>query len=322
LKTEAQYLRITDSLKHSRLIKTALPAIICTLLWGVGYPVVKLSYPAFGIESADVPSKLLFAGIRFSLAGLMTLVYTHAVRCRTADSNRPLMPKGSLPIKGILMLALFQTVLQYAFTYIGLANTTGAKSSVLNQANVFLLVITAPLFFRNEKLTLTKLFGCIVGFLGIVIVNFNGSELMLSIGDIFILLASVSAAAGYLISKYLNGTCSPEIMTGCQQLTGGVILLAAGVISGGRFGIITPAGIGYLLFLSFAASCSYTLWVKLLHCNEVSSISVYKFMTPIFGVFFSGILLGESILSFKNLLSLILVCIGIYAVNRKSRNTL
>ena len=216
-------------------------------------------------------------------------------------------------------LSLFQTVLQYAFTYIGLAYTTGAKSSILNQSNVFLLVLLAPLFFKKEKITWAKLAGCLVGFIGIVIISLDGSSLAFSFGDMFILFASVSAAAGYITSKFLNGRCPPDLMTGWQQAIGGVVLLAAGLLTGGRLGKVTPAGLGYLLLLSFAAACSYTLWVKLLQTSDVSSVSVFKFMTPIFGVLFSGLLLGESILNLKNLLSLLFVCVGIYAVHRPRR---
>ena len=181
-------------------------------------------------------------------------------------------------------------------------------------------MLAAPLFFKKEKITVSKLAGCILGFIGIVIINLDGSSLRFSVGDLFILLASVSAAAGYVISKFLNGKCFPDLLTGWQQLLGGIVLLVSGLVSGGHLGQVTPIGMFYLLLLSFASACSYTLWVKLLQSNDVSSVSVFKFMTPIFGVVSSGLLLGENILNLRNLLSLLLVCVGICTVNMRRKD--
>ena len=50
-------------------------ATLCCLLWGSAVPAVKFGYGLIGIAPGDTPSLLLFAGMRFSLAGLMLLVY-------------------------------------------------------------------------------------------------------------------------------------------------------------------------------------------------------------------------------------------------------
>ena len=50
-----------------------ISAIICTLLWGSAFPGVKIGYKLFGITSGDIPSYILFAGIRFLIAGIITL---------------------------------------------------------------------------------------------------------------------------------------------------------------------------------------------------------------------------------------------------------
>ena len=60
-------------MKQNTLWKTLGLCLICTFLWGAGYPVLKLSYSHWGVAAGDVPAKLLFAGIRFSAAGLILL---------------------------------------------------------------------------------------------------------------------------------------------------------------------------------------------------------------------------------------------------------
>ena len=70
---------------------------------------------------------------------------------------------------------MLQTVLQYFFFYVGLANTTGVKASIIEGVNVFVAVLVASLLFQQEKLTGKKIVGCLIGFAGVVIVNLGGS---------------------------------------------------------------------------------------------------------------------------------------------------
>ena len=59
--------------------------------------------------------------------------------------------------------------------------------------------------------------------------------------------------------------------------------------------------------------------VVLLQRNDVSCISVFKFLTPIFGVALSGLLLGENIFTLENILALALVCAGLMIANGAAR---
>ncbi len=71
-----------------------------------------------------------------------------------------------------------------------------------------------------------------------------------------------------------------------------------------------------LLYLSLLSSVAFTIWTILLKHNNVGKISIYNFLTPVFGVFLSAIFLKESIWHWKNLLALVFVCVGIYIVNK------
>lgn len=54
--------------------------IITALVWGAAYPFIKLGLEEFGIAATETGSKTLFAGIRFTIAGLIVLAATAAVR--------------------------------------------------------------------------------------------------------------------------------------------------------------------------------------------------------------------------------------------------
>lgn len=296
---------------ENSLVKMLLLCLVCTFFWGAGYPILKMSYAYWGVGGSNVPGKLLYASLRFLLAGGVLLI---AACIRKKGFAFP--EKKALPWVGAL--GLCQTTLQYGLLYIGLAYTSGSKSSVLNQICVFIMVLLTPLFFRKEKLTVTKLLGCLLGFGGIIAMNMKGLSFVLEWGDMIVMLSSCCAAAGYLISK---GMPTGDAMTGTawQQIFGGVVLLVLGLVTGGKLATPNVPGLLCLAFQVVAAAVTYSLWFYLLQNFDASRVSVSKFMTPVFGVLFSGILLGDPIFTLENMIALPLVCAGVIVVNLKKK---
>lgn len=298
--------------KMSTSWSTLILCFVCTFFWGAGYPVLKMSYGYWSIESADVVGKLLFAGIRFTIAGLLLVLFASIRKGSFARPPRQYLPR-------VAALGVCQTVFQYGLLYIGMALTSGTKGSVLNQINVFLLVLLTPLFYRNEKMTIRKVLGCMLGFAGIVVMNLHGLSFKLEYGDIIVVISSCFAALGYLISKNMPEGSDPMVCTAYQQFFGGIVLLIVGLLGNGKISTVCWQGICCLLFLIMVAAVAYTIWFYLLQHNDVSRISIYKFLTPLFGVVLSGLLLGETVITPANVTALILVCVGIVTVNGTSK---
>ena len=95
--------------------------------------------------------------------------------------------------------------------------------------------------------------------------------------------------------------------------------MIAGFAMGGRITQVNPQGIMMLIYLACISAVAYSLWGVLLKYNPVSKVAVFGFMNPVFGVILSAWWLNETgnDLGVKALIALILVCIGIYIVNRK-----
>ena len=55
--------------------------------------------------------------------------------------------------------------------------------------------------------------------------------------------------------------------------------------------------------------------------NPVSDVAIFNFEIPVFGVILSALVLGESIFEWRNLLALVLVCVGIWLVTSRSKVT-
>lgn len=301
--------------KLSRTPVAVLLAMICCFLWGSAFPCIKIGYRLFEIPADSPASQILFAGIRFFIAGIMVIA------AGSIGEKKLLLPtKKSAP--KILALSLFQTILQYIFFYIGLANTSGVKASVIEGTSAFICILISALIFRMERLTPAKIIGCLIGTAGIVVINLDSSLLSgISFnGDGFVFLSIIAYSVSSVLIKRFSASENPVMLSGWQFLFGGAVMIAAGAISGGKVGVVTAEGLLMLLYLAFISACAYSLWALLLKHNPVSKIAVFGFMNPVFGVLLSAFLLGETEQAFRleAVVALLLIAAGIFIVNKKS----
>ena len=303
--------------KENILTKTPvviLVAFICSALWGSAFSGVKIGYEKFCIDSADWSSQMIFAGVRFAIAGIMALVFGSISARNVLLPTRQSVPK-------IMIVSLFQTILQYIFYYVGLAHTTGVKAAVIVAANVFMAILISSLIYKIEKLTLYKIIGCILGFSGIIIINLSGLKGGMSFslfGDGFVLISTVANGFSSVLIKRYSASENPVMLSGWQFFFGGIIMTLVGIICGGSIDNINTSSVAILLYLAFVSAAAYSLWAMLLKYNSVSKVVVFGFMNPICGVIISNIVLKESSsFGIQSLVALSLVCAGIYVVNRK-----
>ena len=64
---------LKNNLLKNKLVVTLL-ALLCTALWGTAFAAIKQGYKIFSIESNDIPSMLVFAGVRFFSAGVVVYI--------------------------------------------------------------------------------------------------------------------------------------------------------------------------------------------------------------------------------------------------------
>ena len=287
-------------------------ALICCILWGSAFPCIKIGYNIMKIASDDISSQILYAGLRFTLAGVMAILIGSLI-------NRKFLYPSKPAIKKVFVLSMFQTILQYLFFYIGLARTDGTKASIITGMNVFVAIIVSSLLFRLEKLTGRKLVGCIVGFIGVLLVNLSNGQLDLNLsftGEGFIFLSTVSYAFSSVMLKKYAVSENTIMLSGWQFLFGGIVMSIAGALMGGHLDVFMTGAVLMLIYLAFISSVAYSLWSLLLSYNPVSRVAVFGFMNPIIGFFLSAVLLNEiesvSILTFA---ALVFVCVGIFIVN-------
>ena len=295
---------------------TLITAVFCCVLWGSASPAIKIAYELFRIGPDDTASRIMLAGARFRIAGVMTIVFGSIL------AKKFLVPKRE-SWKNVAILAMVQTVGQYYFFFMALANTSGVRGSIINASGNFIAILFAVYIFRFEKMTLKKMLGCLIGFAGILLIMGGGQALMSGgkvtlAGEGAMLAADFFYAASGCLIKIFSRDENPVTLSGYQFLLGGMVLFVIGSLMGGSLVFYSPQCALNLIYLGFISAGAYTLWGVLLKYNPVSRVSILGFINPVMGVLLSALLLGEGreAFSLNGLLALLLVSAGIIIVNK------
>lgn len=294
-------------------IKTISLSLLVMALWGSLFPFVKIGYAAFSIDSGSIPDILMFASVRFILSGIIVCLIAFF---RKENIGRPCKNN----IIYILIMGFFSIVLHYTFTYIGLSVTDGSKTALIKQLGPLIYVCFSFLFFKNEKFSVLKIVGAIIGFGGIIAINYSPDGISFSFGDILIILASISNVISSIINKNIVKNNSPFWITGISQFSGGIILFIAACVLGADMLVFNLKPALVFLYICTASICAYVLYSYILRTSSLSKMFIIKFTEPLFACLFGALLLGENIFKIQYLLAFILISVGIILGNKSEKS--
>ena len=285
-------------------------ALTAAISWGWAYPLIKLGFEEFLITPDMTGSKILFAGLRFAMSGFIILIIART-------THRRFTIKGNGSYAFLVAFALTNTTLHYAFFYIGLSHSEGARAAILNSLSVFLLVLLACLFFKSDKLTNRKIIGCVIGFIGILALNAGGGDsgAFTFLGDGMIILNAICSAVASLMTRSMSRRVDVLVGTGYSLALGGVLLIIPGIYLGGTLPDVTLWGITILLLLVAISSLGFALYNKLITCNPVGKVAIFNSLIPVVGAITSCLCLGEPFY-WKYAIATILATTGIYIINK------
>lgn len=281
--------------------------VLCCALWGLGQVAVKLALP-------QVPP-LLQAGLRSLVAAALLLIWCQArgVSVWQADGTGR---------AGLLAGSLFAT--EFACIFLGLQYTSASRMSVFLYLSPFVVALGMPFIARHERLRVPQLAGLVLAFSGVVWAFAEGFARPAAgplqwLGDA---LGIAAAVLWGLTTLTLRGsrlsTAAPEKTLLYQLGLSGLALTAASVLSPEVWpGLTTLSGLTWLslffqsVIVSFA---SYLVWFWLMRHYPATRISAFVLLTPVFGLWFGVVLLGEP-LTPRIVLALLAVCSGIALVN-------
>jgi drug/metabolite transporter (DMT)-like permease len=262
-----------------------LMVLLCAL-WGLQQVAIKLAAP-------DV-APIMQVALR---SGLSAALVAGWARWR----GQPLRLLGPTLRAGLLAGVLFSA--EFLFVAEGLRHTSASHMAVFLYTSPVFTALGLHLTLRAERLSPLQWLGIGVAFGGIALAfggglasgGLAGPALL---GDLLGVLAGAAWGATTVVVRNSALSEAPPATTLLYQLLAGLVLLLAAALATGQAGrvALTPLAWGSLLFQGVVISfASYLAWFWLLRRYLASRISVFSFMTPLFGVTFGVLILGEAL---------------------------
>ncbi|MGH8005054.1 MAG: DMT family transporter, partial [Limisphaerales bacterium] len=228
------------------------------------------------------------------------------------------LPKNWPELRTILVPGFFIYGTNYALVYWGEQYIGAGLAAILFASLPFLVALFAHYMLPNEKMTIPKLTGLTIGFIGIVLVFYGG----LSFGPesywgmLALMGSSLSAAyANILVKRDLHDT-DPMLATALQMGLGAVLLLGLGMLTESWQNFhLTPRAVGTLLYLSiFGSVVAFSLYFWALKKTEATKMSLIAFVTPLVTLMGGHLILNEPI-TVRLAAGSLLVLAGILIIN-------
>lgn len=297
-----------QSERENTRIKIIAAFGIIYFVWGTTYLAIRLAI--------DTIPPFLMAGVRFTIAGILLYAW-----CTWRYDRKPgLADWGKAAIPGILMFVGGNGLLTWSETFI----PSGLAALIIATVSIWMVVLDWVFFSkkRPDKLTLT---GIAIGLTGVALLTGVGDEVLINGGSvivgIFVLtFASLSWAAGSLISRNLKSSTSLQFTISMQILAGGLALILIGSVHGEwtRVSLQTISfqsffALSYLILLGTLLAYSAYLW--LLRVSTPAKVSTYAFFNPLIAVFLGWLLLDEP-LTLQTITGAFLILVSLLLVNQ------
>lgn len=282
-----------------------LALIFAQLIWGASLVVSKISLEEFP------PNTLAF--LRFFLAFILIMPFFAAFKQKFKFKVEHL-PK--LLLAGITMITF-----NVFFLYQGLQLTTAIDASVLTLI-IPIISVVAGWWFLKEKIYWINLLGIVLGLsgailiIGLPLIFFGNLTSSMLLGNILIILGSISSVIGALISKQLLKKYSTLFLTAAIFLVGTISFLPAAIndyiqnpawVS--KVSILGLLGLLYLAILSSVSA--YFLYDYALEKVGVTRANLFQYMEPAVAASLAVPILGERI-SFSFIIGTCLIVLGVY----------
>lgn len=280
---------------------TALTILLCAI-WGGAFVGIKIS-------TLDMPP-LGSGAIRFGLTSVVLLLWA---RYRGVSLRCPRTAVTTLAVTIVLFFYINITA------YVGTSWTTAGRATVFFYTQPLFLALLAPYFLPGDRLTVRKLGGLGLALSGIVTLFFtklSGQATSTLAGDLFVLSGALGSAFSGIATKRTAGRIPPVALICWQSWISWPLLgLMSWWLEAGRPFAFTNRTILAILYLGLiSAAFGFVAFAWLIQRNTATRVTALTFLTPVFGVVYSWVLLNETLASVQ-LIGVLGVCLGVYVVN-------
>ena len=287
-------------------LKAGFLASLATALWGGNSVSIKIALEGM--------PPVAMAGIRFALGAL-----TVTVGALFSGVSVRVPAARWRALGGLALLFCVQIVL----LNVGTHGTNASRSTVLITTYPFFTALFAHFFVPGDRLSAHKVLGLALSFAGVVLIFAESlvlAETAYLVGDALVLVSGMLLGLRQVVIKRLVSGLHPfQVLFWQAVLSLPVFVGVSALFERGMFWELSPRVIGAVLYQGVViAGFCFILMVSLLRRHTASKLGVFGFVTPVFGVVLSALLLGEE-MSAGLLASVGLVAVGIVVVNREGK---
>tara|TARA_E500000178_G_scaffold105240_1_gene104852 strand:+ start:477 stop:1379 length:903 start_codon:yes stop_codon:yes gene_type:complete len=277
------------------------------MLWGASFLFVEVLL--------DLINPFLIVYFRVSVASVILVIFLYLSRTKFILSYKT--------VYNLFIMAMLNNVVPFLLIAYGQQTTTGGLASILNANTSLITILLASIFIPYEKLTVNRLFGVLIGLLGIIIAVGYESFLTIyegSFGKFLILLATVSYSFAGIWAK-LKLSDVPPLISATGMLTFSTVILSPFAAVYFYNDLINLNF--HIIFYSvmFALLCSvvaYFLYFKILEKTGAGNLLICTIIIPPASIILNSVVLGQ-VISKSELIGLIIITVGLLTLDGRYR---
>jgi drug/metabolite transporter (DMT)-like permease len=287
-------------------VKVFLAYAAMCLIWGSTWMAIRI-----GLESL---TPIFSAGVRFSVASIFifALMKIKKIELQTDKESMRLY----------LLMGFFSFVIPFGLVYWAEQFVPSGMAAVLFAVYPFWVVIFSYIRIPNDSIGYYKIFGTVLGFMGIVIIfsdSFTGDLTDYLIGMFAVVLSGIMQAWIAVSIKKFGHHLHPLSMNFIPMVIAGISMIVIGFAAEDLSGInFTQSAILSILYLAaFGSVITFTTFYWLIKRINLVILSLLAFITPIIALILGFIFYNEN-LSTRHFVGAALVLTGIFWANLDS----
>ena len=278
--------------------------LLLTVSWGLNQVLIKVANEGY--------NPVLLSVGRSALAAVLVFCWCRWRGIRIFERD------GTL-VAGVLVGLLFG--LEFVLIFFGLDFTSAARGTLMLNTMPFWVLLGGH-FWLGEKITAARFGGLVLAFAGVALVFSDELSMVPGgmKGDLMLLGAGITwAGTTILVKRSRLNTAEAEKTLLYQLVVSAVCSVPLIPLAGPLLREPSWLATGsFLVQAVYIAAFTYLLWFWLIRRYPAAGLSSFTFLSPVFGVVFAVVLLGEPF-SWRILAALLLVAAGLVIVNRPAR---
>jgi drug/metabolite transporter (DMT)-like permease len=294
-----------ESKTHRPSWKTLSAFAIIYVVWGSTFLAIRV-----GVHEV---APLLFAAMRFSVAGLVLYGWTVA-RGERAPTKRQW--------RSIFLVALLIFVVDYGLLFWAEQRVPSGLAAVMLATIPLFIALLEIVFLRTQRLTSRLALALLIGLAGVAVLvsrSLNlGGEPIDRAGALALIIAALSWSVASALTRKLPLPESKVVSSGAQMLAGGIMLTVAAAALGEfhnfHLSAVSRNAWVALLYLVIAGSIiGFTAYVWLIHHESPTKVGTYAYVNPVVAVLI-GYFLGGEELGLRTILGTLCVLISVVVI--------